>query len=89
MPTRDVTDAAINGDGAHVAVRTYSQVFIFESDTATGRIRTDVPSVTCNLALLMEQQGEAIAWRGSSGLLVLLSEGEHAPLHVARCASGN
>jgi hypothetical protein len=86
-PGRQITDAAIAPDGRYVAVRTYSQVYVFAADSASGRIRTGVPPVTCNIAVLREDQGEAVAWRDPSGPLVLLSEGDHAPLKEARCSA--
>jgi hypothetical protein len=85
-PFREITDASLSPDGTRVAVRTYTQLFLFETDSATGRIRTDVPPVTCNIAPLAEMQGEGVTWRDASGTLLFLSEGEHAPLHSARCA---
>jgi hypothetical protein len=83
-PLREITDASLAPDGTRVAVRTYTQVFLFEADSTTGRIRTDIAPVTCNLAPLMEEQGEAVAWR-AAGDLVLLSEGKHASLHGVKC----
>jgi hypothetical protein len=82
---RQITDASIAPDGRHVAVRTYSQVFVFDSDPATGRVFANAPSVSCNVASLMEEQGEGVTWRDATGELVLLSEGKHAPVHIARC----
>ena len=82
---RLITDAALAPDGRWAAVRSYAQVWIFAADPATGRIRTAVPPSTCNVVDLDERQGEGIAWLGSSGRLLLTSEGRREPLRVIEC----
>jgi hypothetical protein len=85
-PFRSITDAALSPDAKYVAVRTYTQVFVFHADSTTGRIRTDRPPSVCNIAALREPQGEGIAWYDPWGTFVLTSEGTAAPVHVMRCA---
>jgi len=35
---RTITDASLSADSRYVAVRTYGQVFVFDADTATGKV---------------------------------------------------
>jgi len=81
---RTITDAALAPDNRHLAVRTYTQVFIFETDTATGRVNTQVAPAICNLAGL-SIEGEGVTWSDAAGILLLTSEGRFAPLHRVRC----
>lgn len=80
-----ITDAALSPDARFVAVRTYSQVYTFAADPASGRIRADVAPAVCNVVPLGERQGEGITWYGSSGKLLLTSEGRSSPLYVVAC----
>lgn len=83
-----ITDAALapsgRTDGApgRLAVRTYGVLFVFETPPGSGRPLRRL--ATCDLAVLGEAQGEAIAWL-PDGRLLFASEGRGAPLHVARC----
>jgi hypothetical protein len=83
-PWRAITDAGLVPDNRHVAVRTYTQIFILAADSVTGHIITTTPPAVCNLAAL-GVVGEGVAWSGASGRLVLTSEGKDAPVHVVSC----
>ena len=82
---RTITDASLARDGRHLAVRTYSQVFIYATDSLTARVNHAVPAAVCNIVALGEAQGEGITWAKSDGRLVFSSEGHDAPLHLANC----
>ena len=84
-PFRAITDAALSPDGKHVAVRTYSQLYVYSTDATSGRVLGDVPAAVCNLAPLGEAQGEGVTWLSSSGRFAFSSEGREAPLHLANC----
>ena len=83
-PGRQITDAALSPDGRHVAVRTYSQIFIFASDPAAGRIDSAVPPEACSLAEFLDV-GEGITWLDSSGTLLLTNEGRGASIYRVKC----
>ncbi len=68
-----------------MAVRTYTQLYVFRADTATGRIATHVAPTICSIASLEERQGEGITWFGDDGAWMLTSEGVNEPLHVVAC----
>jgi hypothetical protein len=85
-PLRVVTDASLAPDHRHLAVRTYSQVFIFATDTTTGRINRAVSPSVCDLVPLGEPQGEGVAWVDAGGRLLFTSEGQGTPIHLADCA---
>ena len=82
---REITDAALSPDGRHVAVRTYSQLFVFASDPASGRIQTAVPPARCNLSALDWSHGEGVTWNGTSGELILTNEGKGGEIQVVNC----
>ena len=82
---RLITDASLAPDGRHVAVRTYSQVFLFASDSLTGRIVHGVPPAVCNITSLGEAQGEGVTWATAAGRLVFTSEGQTEPIRIADC----
>lgn len=81
---RGVTDAALAPDRRRVAVRTYTEVYLFPV-LPSGRLGP--PLGRCSLAGL-EPQGEGVEWL-DDGRLVLTSErglgGSPAPIHVVRC----
>lgn len=83
-PWRTITDAALAPDNRHVAVRTYTQIFVFAADPVTGQIVTSTPPTICNVAAF-GVVGEGVAWSDISGELVLTSEGKGAPVHRVRC----
>jgi hypothetical protein len=82
---RLITDASLSGDGKHLAVRTYMQVYVFATDPATGRVNAAVAPSVCNIATLGEAQGEGVTWATDAGRLVFTSEGRKAPLHLGNC----
>jgi hypothetical protein len=84
-PGRLVTDAALSRDGALVAVRTYTEVYTFLVDSATGRPAQGIRPAVCSILELNERQGEGIGWWWDGRRLVLTSEGSGAPLHVVEC----
>ncbi len=85
VPFRLITDASLAPDGHHVAVRTYSQVFIFATDSITGAVNHAVAPSVCDLAPLGEGQGEGVAWVNTRGRLAFTSEGRRAPLNLGDC----
>jgi len=80
---RWVTDAALSPDGHRVAIRTYTELYLFPV-IAPGRLGTPR---SCNLAGL-EAQGEGVEWLDDRRL-VLTGEAPPGtpagPLHVVRC----
>ncbi len=82
---RFVTDASLSPDAKYLAVRTYMQVYVFATDSATGRVRTTVPPAVCNIASLQENQGEGITWLGTTRRLLLTSEGRGASIRIVTC----
>lgn len=84
-PLRTITDASLSRDGRHLAVRTYSQVFVYATDSTTGRVDRTREPATCDIVSLGEAQGEGITWATNDGRLVFSSEGHDAPLHLANC----
>lgn len=86
---RQITDAARAPDGRTVAVRTYTQLYVFRAVPETGRIVTDIPPTICSIAQLEERQGEGITWFGDGGAWMLTSEGVNEPLHVVACPAPN
>jgi len=84
-PLRSITDASLAPDGRHLAVRTYSQLFVFDTDSATGRVnRAQRPSI-CNIVVLGEAQGEGVTWMSSRGRFLFTSEGQTEPIRLADC----
>ena len=84
-PLRVITDAALSPDGKHLAVRTYMQVYVFATDSTTGRVDHQIAPSVCNIVSLGEAQGEGITWADDTGRLVLTSEGRDSPLELATC----
>lgn len=84
---RLITDAALSPEGTWLAVRTYSEVFVFAADPGSGRVASRAPRFVCDITFLREQQGEGIAWLRSSGRLLLTSEGHRSPMHVIACGA--
>lgn len=82
-PWRTITDAALSQDARYLAVRTYAQVYIFETDSATGRVRSSVPPTECNVFRAIDDAGEGIGWLGRR--LLLTSEGRDSPLRIVTC----
>lgn len=84
-PLRLITDASLAPDGRHLAVRTYTQVYIFATDAASGAVNHAVAASVCNVTSLGEPQGEGVTWADSRGRLVFTSEGVNQPLRLATC----
>jgi hypothetical protein len=82
---RLITDAALSPNGRLLAVRTYTQIFVFVTDSATGRVDHRTPPAVCNLAPLGRSQGEGIAWYGRDDRLVVSSEGRTSPMFAFDC----
>lgn len=82
---RLITDASLAPDGRHVAVRTYSQVYLFATDSLTGSIEHGVAPAVCNITSLGEAQGEGVTWATAAGRLVFTSEGQPEPIRLANC----
>jgi hypothetical protein len=85
-PGRLVTDASLSADGRSLAVRTYSEAFVFAVDTTRGLPVVGKPPTSCTVLGLDEHQGEGIGWWWDSRRLVLTSEGRNAPLFLITCA---
>lgn len=84
-PGRMITDAALSSDGKQLAVRTYIEVFTFDADPATGRVASGAPTSVCGITGLRQRQGEGVTWLGTSGWLLLTSEGHRSPMHIISC----
>ena len=84
-PKRQITDAAFSSDGRRLAVRTYREVYIFATDSTTGRVDGTVPPAVCDITALDRWQGEGVAWYGRSGRLLLTAEGRNSPMHSIQC----
>ena len=84
-PMRQITDAALSPDRHHLAVRTYAQVYIFATDSTTGRVNHAVPPAMCNIVAFDRWPGEGVAWFGRSGRVLLTSEGRDSPLISIAC----
>lgn len=82
---RTITDAALSSDGRHLAVRTYSQVYIYGADSLTGRANHAMAPTVCNLVALGEAQGEGVTWVDTRGRLLFTSEGLTEPIRLATC----
>lgn len=80
---RWVTDAARAPDGRRVAIRTYTELYLFPQLPA-GRLGTPV---ICNVAGL-ERQGEGVEWLDDRRLLLTSEAGPRGapgPIHIVRC----
>jgi hypothetical protein len=80
---RWVTDAARSPDGSRVALRTYTELYLYPLLPA-GRLGTPV---VCNVAGL-EPQGEGIEWLDDHRLVLTSEKGNRpgaGPIHVVRC----
>jgi hypothetical protein len=84
-PLRVITDASLSPDARHLAVRTYTQVYIYATDALTGRVLHTVAPSVCNIVSLGEPQGEGVTWANNNGRLVFTSEGQQQPVRLATC----
>jgi hypothetical protein len=79
-----VTDAALSASRRRLAVRTYTTVYVYASDPATGRILAGARPAVCDVSSLGGDFGEGLTWLGA-GRLVLMSEGRASSLDAVRC----
>jgi hypothetical protein len=84
-PFRLITDAALSPDARHLAVRTYMQLYVFDTDSATGRVNHSVSPTVCNLLTVDEVQGEGVTWVDNRGRFLFTTEGHRAPIALADC----
>jgi hypothetical protein len=84
-PFRVITDAALSPDAKHLAVRTYMQLYIFDTDSMTGRVDHGISPTVCNLLTVDEIQGEGVTWADNNGRFVFTTEGRQAPIALADC----
>jgi hypothetical protein len=84
-PNRAITDASLSRDGRYLAVRTYWQVYVFSTDSTTGRVNAAIDPTMCNIAGLRERQGEGISWYLDTRRLLVTSEGVSEPMRVIEC----
>lgn len=83
---RQVTDAALSPDGKLLAIRTYTEVYIFPVEPASSRPASGSQASVCPILDLNEKQGEGIGWWWDSRRVLLTSEGRNQPLHVIACS---
>ena len=86
QPLRVITDASLSPDGKHLAVRTYGELYVYSTDSVTGRVSHAASPSICDVTSLGERQGEGVSWARPDGRFVFSSEGRGAPLHLASCA---
>lgn len=84
-PFRVITDASLSPDATHLAVRTYMQLYVFDTDSATGRVNHVVSPAICNLLTVDEVQGEGVTWVDPTGRFLFTTEGNRAPIALASC----
>jgi hypothetical protein len=84
-PFRLITDASLSPDAKHLAVRTYMQLYVFDTDSVTGRVNHSVPPAVCNLLTVDEVQGEGVTWVDNRGRFLFTTEGRRAPIALADC----
>jgi hypothetical protein len=73
-----LTAGDISGDGARIALRTRSSIFVWERTTGAS-IAATLAAAPCEAAAPDEPQGEAIAW-SADGHVMTLSEGKRPML---------
>jgi hypothetical protein len=82
---RNLTDASLSPDSRLLAVRTYGQVYIFVTDSSSGRIINAVAPTICNIEGVEGRPGEGITWTGAGPQLLLTREGRNAPIQIVTC----
>ncbi len=82
---RRITDASLSFDARLLAVRTYGQVYIFATDSGTGRVINSVAPSVCNIENVEEKPGEGVTWLGTGPELLLTREGRNAPIKIITC----
>lgn len=82
---RMATDAARSPDGRRVAIRTYTELYLFP---LLGEGGLAPPATVCNLAGL-EPQGEGVVWLDNRRLLLTSeAQGTRAgPIHIVTCGA--
>ena len=80
---RMVTGAALSPDGAHVVVRTYTELYVF----ATQPDGTLAPNPTVCLLGPLEPQGEAVDYVDATTLVLTSEAARGVPgiIHIVRC----
>lgn len=84
-PRRTPSDAALSPDARTLAVRTYGQIFMFATDSMTGRVINSVSPTVCNIENVEKKGGEGITFIGNGPELLLTREGQNAPFLVLTC----
>jgi len=82
---RQVTDASRSHDGHRLAVRTYSEVYLFPIDSLSGRLLPGATWWSCPVNHLDQRNGEGVAWWWDDQSLLLTTEGRRAPFRIIRC----
>ncbi|MEO7996082.1 MAG: hypothetical protein ABI852_01490 [Gemmatimonadaceae bacterium] len=82
---RSITDASLSSDSRLLAVRTYGQVYVFATDSLTGRVLNAIPPTICNIEGVETKRGEGVTWTGNNTQLLLTNEGRNAPMHRITC----
>ena len=82
---RYITDASLSFDSRFLAVRTYRQVFVFRTDSITGRVEKSAAPTVCNVSAVENVPGEGITWFGATRQLLLNSEKLNEPMHLVTC----
>ncbi|MDQ6612051.1 MAG: hypothetical protein M3Y64_06435, partial [Gemmatimonadota bacterium] len=82
---RYITDASLSFDSQFLAVRTYRQIFIFATDSLTGRVVKTIAPAICNIDGVERVRGEGITWFGATRELLLNSEKLNEPMHRLTC----
>jgi hypothetical protein len=77
--SRSATAADIHPDGTMIALRTYSDVWIFLRDP-TEDFAATFSREPCDGEAPSEQQGEAIAFSADGQGYIVVSEGDHQPI---------
>jgi hypothetical protein len=77
--SRSTTAADIHPEGNLIAIRTYSDVWLFRRDP-TENLGAAFSRPPCNGNAPNENQGEAIAFSTDGSGYIVLSEGEHQPI---------
>ena len=77
--SRSTTAADIHPDGHLIAVRTYSDVWLFRRDV-TEDLVTTFQREPCDGDAPSEQQGESIAFSTDGAGYIVVSEGDHQPI---------
>jgi hypothetical protein len=84
-PLRFITDASLSPDARYLAVRTYAQVYVFATDSLTGRVIHEIPPAVCNTINTGQLGGEGVTWFGRGSMLLLTAEGRESPMYAVEC----